>query len=167
MYDICIIGAGVTGCAVARELSRYEANICVIEKCEDVCCGTSKANSAIVHAGFDAPNGSLMAKLNVQGNERMEELAKELDFPFRRNGSLVVCLHEEDLPKLQGLYDKGVKNGVKGLRILSKQEAREIEPNLAEDVAGALYAPTGGIMPVFNDDRACGKCQYKRRRISI
>ena len=88
MYDICIIGAGVTGCAVARELSRYEANICVIEKCEDVCCGTSKANSAIVHAGFDAPNGSLMAKLNVQGNERMEELAKELDFPFRRNGSL-------------------------------------------------------------------------------
>lgn len=149
MYDICIIGAGVTGCAVARELSRYEANICVIEKCEDVCCGTSKANSAIVHAGFDAPNGSLMAKLNVQGNERMEELAKELDFPFRRNGSLVVCLHEEDLPKLRGLYDKGVKNGVKGLRILSKQEAREIEPNLAEDVAGALYAPTGGIVCPF------------------
>jgi len=85
---------------------------------------------------------------NVLGALRLE-LAKELDFPFRRNGSLVVCLHEEDLPKLQGLYDKGVKNGVKGLRILSKQEAQEIEPNLAEDVAGALYAPTGGIVCPF------------------
>lgn len=149
MYDICIIGAGVTGCAIARELSRYHAKICVIERCEDVCCGTSKANSAIVHAGFDAPTGSLMAKLNVQGNEKMEALSKELDFPFKRNGSLVVCLQEEDLPKLQALYDKGVKNGVQGLRILSKQEAREMEPNLADEVAGALYAPTGGIVCPF------------------
>ena len=93
MYDICIIGAGVTGCAVARELSRYEAKVCVIEKCEDVCCGTSKANSAIVHAGFDAPEGSLMARMNVEGNRMMDRLARELDFPFRRNGSLVVCMN--------------------------------------------------------------------------
>ncbi len=90
MYDVCIIGAGVSGCSVARELSRYRVNACVIEKCEDVCCGTSKANSAIVHAGFDAAEGSLMARLNVQGNEMMDQLSEELDVPFKRNGSLVV-----------------------------------------------------------------------------
>lgn len=150
MYDVVIIGAGVTGCAIARELSRYQVNACVIEKCEDVCCGTSKANSAIVHAGFDAAEGSLMAKLNVQGNEMMEQLSKDLDFPFRRNGSLVVCMNEEDLPGLQTLYDRGVKNGVKDLRILNKEEVLEMEPNLSEQVAGALYAPTGGIVCPFN-----------------
>ena len=149
MYDICIIGAGVTGCAVARELSRYEAKVCVIEKCEDVCCGTSKANSAIVHAGFDAPEGSLMARMNVEGNRMMDRLARELDFPFRRNGSLVVCMNEEDLPGLQALYDRGMKNGVEGLRILSGEEAREMEPNLSDALAGALYAPSGGIVCPF------------------
>lgn len=122
MYDVVIIGAGVAGCAVARELSRYKVNACVIEKCEDVCCGTSKANSAIIHAGFDAAEGSLMAKLNVQGNEMMGELAKDLDIPFKRNGSLVVCMHKEDLPGLKTLYDRGVANGVKELRILNKEE---------------------------------------------
>ena len=82
MYDVIIIGAGVAGAASARELSRYQAKICVLEKEEDVCCGTSKANSAIVHAGYDAAEGSLMAKLNVRGNEMMEQLSKDLDFPF-------------------------------------------------------------------------------------
>lgn len=149
MYDVCIIGAGVSGCAVARELSRYKVSACVIEKCEDVCCGTSKANSAIVHAGFDAAENTLMAKLNVQGNEMMDQLSKELDFPFTRNGSLVVCLNKEDLPGLQALYDRGVKNGVKDLQILSREEALEIEPNLSEDTAGALFAPTGGIVCPF------------------
>ena len=90
MYDVIIIGAGVAGSASARELSRYQAKICVLEKEEDVCCGTSKANSAIVHAGYDAAEGSLMARLNVRGNEMMEQLSKDLDFPFKRNGSLVV-----------------------------------------------------------------------------
>ena len=89
MYDVAIIGAGVIGCAIARELSRYEAGICVIEKCADVCEGTSKANSAIVHAGYDAPEGSLKALMNVKGNEKMEKLCRELDVPFHRNGSLV------------------------------------------------------------------------------
>lgn len=149
MYDVCIIGAGVSGCAVARELSRYQVKACVIEKCEDVCCGTSKANSAIVHAGFDAPEGSLMARLNVQGNERMEQLSKELDFPFQRNGSLVVCLDERELPKLQALYEKGVKNGVKGLQILTREEALAMEPNLTDAVVSALYAPAGGIVCPF------------------
>ena len=84
MYDIVIIGAGVSGCAIARELSRYRAKVLVVEKEEDVCCGTSKANSAIVHAGFDAATGSLMAKMNVEGNRLMEQLSIDLDFPFRR-----------------------------------------------------------------------------------
>ena len=150
MYDVCIIGAGVIGCAIARELSRYQVNACVIEKCEDVCCGTSKANSAIVHAGFDAAEGSLMARMNVRGNEMMERLSKDLDFPFRRNGSLVVCVSKEDLPRLQTLYERGVKNGVPKLRVLSKEEALELEPNLSDEVEGALYAPTGGIVCPFN-----------------
>ena len=84
MYDIIVIGAGVSGCAAARELSRYQADICVVDKEEDVCCGTSKANSAIVHAGYDAAEGSLMAKLNVEGNLMMEQLSRDLDFSFRR-----------------------------------------------------------------------------------
>ena len=113
MYDIIIIGAGVTGCAVARYLSRYEGRMLVLEKAEDVCCGTSKANSAIVHAGFDAAHGSLMAKMNLEGNLMMPQLAKDLDFAFKMNGSLVVCMSEEDLPKLRALYENGVKNGAR------------------------------------------------------
>ena len=149
MYDVCIIGAGVTGCAIARELSRYQVDVCVVEKCEDVCCGTSKANSAIIHAGYDAPEGSLMARLNVRGNEMMDGLSQELDFPFRRNGSLTVCLQEEDMPALQALYERGRNNGVKGLRILSGEEALALEPHLQEGVTGALYAPSGGIVCPF------------------
>lgn len=150
MYDVIIIGAGVSGAASARELSRYKVNVCVLEKEDDVCCGTSKANSAIVHAGYDAANGSLMAKLNVRGNEMMGDLAKELDFPFKRNGSLVICRAEEDMPNLQALYERGVKNGVKDLRIISKEEVLELEPNITDEVVAALYAPTGGIVCPFN-----------------
>ena len=150
MYDVIIIGAGVSGAATARELSRYKVNACVIEKEEDVCCGTSKANSAIVHAGYDAATGSLMAKLNVRGNQMMEQLAKDLDFPFKKNGSLVVCLHEEDMPNLQALYDRGVANGVKDLRILNQEELRAMEPNISDDAYAALYAPTAGIVCPFN-----------------
>lgn len=149
MYDIIIIGAGVSGCASARELSRYQANICVVEKDEDVCCGTSKANSAIVHAGYDAEEGSLMAKLNVEGNMMMEQLSKDLDFSFRRNGSLVLCLHEEELANLQALYERGVRNGVKELRILNKEELKAMEPNISDKAVAALFAPTGGIVCPF------------------
>ena len=149
MYDVIIIGAGVTGSAVARELSRYNANVCVLEKCEDVCEGTSKANSAIVHAGFDAAEGSLMAKMNVRGNELMGQLAEDLDIPFKRNGAMVVCIHKEALDGLKTLYDRGIANGVKELRILSREEALEMEPNLSDNVEGALYAPTSGIICPF------------------
>ena len=150
MYDVIIIGAGVSGTATARELSRYKVKACVIEKEEDVCCGTSKANSAIVHAGYDAAEGSLMAKLNVRGNQMMEQLSKDLDFPFKKNGSLVVCLHEEDMPNLQALYDRGVANGVKELRILNCKELKEMEPNISDQAYAALYAPTAGIVCPFN-----------------
>ena len=148
MYDVIIIGAGVVGCAIAEELSRYQVKACVIEKDEDVCNGTSKANSAISHAGFDAIPGTLKAKLNVEGNLMMEKLSKELDFPFKQTGALV-CGREADKPKLQELYEKGIKNGVKELCILDKEEVHKMEPNLADQVVAALYAPTSGIVCPF------------------
>ena len=149
MYDVIIIGAGVSGAATARELSRYQAKICVLEKEEDVCCGTSKANSAIVHAGYDAETGSLKAKLNVRGNELMGELAEKLDFPFERKGSLVLCLNEDDMPSLQALYERGMANGVKDMRILPREEVLRMEPNVTDHVYAALYAPTAGIVCPF------------------
>lgn len=150
MYDVIIIGAGVTGCAVARYLSRYQGSALVLERAEDVCCGTSKANSAIIHAGFDAAHGSLMAKMNVQGSRMLPELAKELDFPFRRNSSLVVCMSEEDMPRLRALYENGVKNGVEGLEIVDAQRLHALEPNVSKKAVAALWAPTGGIVCPFN-----------------
>ncbi|MCI9576227.1 MAG: NAD(P)/FAD-dependent oxidoreductase [Clostridiales bacterium] len=149
MYDVVVIGAGAVGCCVARELSQYQLHIGVLEKEEDVCSGTSKANSGIVHAGFDAKPGSKKALLNVLGNQRMAELAQELDFSFRQNGSLVLCFQEEEIPKLEALLENGRQNGVSGLQILSGGEVRQMEPNLSPHVAAALYAPTGGIVCPF------------------
>ncbi len=161
MYDVIIIGGGVSGAASARELSRYEARVCVLEKEEDICCGTSKANSAIVHAGYDAVPGSMMAKLNVRGNEMMEQLSKELDFPFKRIGSLVICLNEQDMPTLKELYDKGIENGVKGLQILNRDEVLAMEPNITEEVYAALYAPTAGIVCPFGLNIALAENAYE------
>lgn len=149
MLDIIIIGAGVSGAACARELSRYDAKILVLEKEEDVCCGTSKANSAIVHGGFDARTGSLMAKLNVRGSNLMEQLSKDLDFHYDRCGSLVLCMAEEDRPKLRQLYEKGVANGVKELRIIEREELLQMEPNVSDDAVAALWAPSGAIVCPF------------------
>lgn len=149
MYDAVIIGAGVAGCAIARELSRYNVRVCVLEKAEDVCCGTSKANSAIIHAGYDAEPGSLKAKLNVEGNAMMDRLAQELDFHFRRNGSLVVMFEGDDRSKLEELYRRGIENKVKDLRIIEKEELHRLEPALADDAVAALYAPSAGIVCPF------------------
>lgn len=149
MYDVIIIGAGVIGSAIANELMRCDRTVAVLEKGMDVCEGTSKANSAIIHAGFDATPGSLKAKLNVEGNRIMEKLSEELDFSFRRNGSLVLCFQEEEKDRLESLYEKGIKNGVPMLQILTGDEARKLEPNLSESVVAALYAPTGGIVCPF------------------
>ena len=149
MYDVIIIGAGVSGTAIARELSRYELKICVLEREEDVCCGTSKANSGIVHAGYDAASGTLMAKLNVRGNELMEQLSVDLDFPFCRTGSLVICRNPEELPRLEELKARGIRNGVKDLRILNRRALTEMEPNISDDAVAALYAPSAGIVCPF------------------
>lgn len=150
MRDIIIIGAGVSGTACARELSKYKLDVLVVEKEEDVCCGTSKANSAIVHAGFDAKVGSLMAELNVKGNEMMEELCHELDIKFQRNGAVVACYSSNDIDKLEELKARGISNGVKGLKIIYQQELRELEPNISDEAVAALYAPSSGIICPFD-----------------
>lgn len=157
MYDAVIIGGGVIGCAVARYLSRFQGRFCLLERENDVCSGTSKANSAIVHAGFDAKAGTLMAKYNVLGSRMMPQLAKELDFPFRRNGSLVLCLAQEDMPKLRALYENGIQNGVEGLEILDARRLHEMEPNISDGAVAALWAPTGGIVCPFQMTVALGE----------
>ncbi len=149
LYDVLIIGAGVSGSAVARELSRYGARICVVEREEDVCCGTSKANSAIIHAGFDAQTGSLMAKLNVEGNTLMWQLAEDLDFKVKRCGSLVVCTDEASRSGLEELLARGQANGVPDLRIVEREELRHMEPNISDAAIAALWAPSAGIVDAF------------------
>ncbi len=148
-YDVIVVGAGVVGSAVARELSRRKGKFLVAERALDVCEGTSKANSAIIHAGFDAEPGTMKAKMNVKGNQMMDKLSEELDIPFKRVGAFVVCFAKEELPKLQELYDRGVKNGVTGMKLLTGEEARALEPNLSEEVEGALLAETSGIVCPF------------------
>ena len=149
MFDVIIIGAGVSGCAIARELSRRKGNFLVIDRAEDVCCGTSKANSAIVHAGYDAPQGTLMAKLNVQGSRMMGALSKELDFHYQNIGSLVVMNKDQNRAELLRLYENGIANGVEGLRIVEQEELRRMEPNISDDAVAALYAPTAAIICPF------------------
>lgn len=149
MLDAVIIGAGVNGCAIARELSKKKLNIAVLEKSTDVCEGTSKANSGIAHAGFDARPGTLMARLNVRGSAMMESLSKELDFPYKKNGSLVLCFDEKDMGKLQELKERGIQNGVNNLEVIDRQKAQELEPNIGQQVVGALHAPDGAIICPF------------------
>ena len=149
MYDVIIIGAGVSGCAIARELSRYKMKTMVLEKALDVCEGTSKANSGITHAGYDAKPGTLKAKLNVEGNRRMKALSEELDFPYKQNGSLVLCFDEKDRSKLEELKKRGECNGVPDIRILNREEVLSLEPGAGEQVVSALYAPTGAIVCPF------------------
>lgn len=145
-YDVAVIGGGVTGGLTLRELSRWQLSAVLLEKEEDVVMGASKANSAIVHAGFDAEPGTNKAKYNVLGNAMMEETAKELSVPFVRNGSLVLAFTGEDLDTIAELKARGEQNGVPGLSLLSAEEVLALEPNVTPEVKGALSAPTGGIV---------------------
>lgn len=150
MYDVIIIGSGVSGAAAAMALSKYKLKICVLEKEEDVCEGTSKANSGIVHAGYDAKPGSLKARLNVWGNELMGELSSKLDIPFNRYGSFVAATDSEGEEKLKELYEQGIANGVPGMEIIKDiSRIREKEPNISDDVTAVLYGPTGGVVCPF------------------
>ncbi len=149
MYDALIIGGGVVGCAIARELSRYQLKLCLLEKEEDVCTGTSKANSAIVHAGFDAEPGSKKALFNVRGSQMMADLCRDLDIPYRRCGSLVLSFDAADRPKLEQLLARGRQNGVEGLEIVEGDALRAMEPHLSDEAVAALHAPTGAIICPF------------------
>lgn len=162
MFDVAIIGAGVIGCAIARELAKYQLDICVIEKNNDVASGASKANSGIVHAGEDPIPGTMKAKMNIRGNEMFEELQKDLDFPFKRNGSMVLCFKEEDRVKLEQLKQRGLSNGmINNMTIVNREKALEIEPNLSEQVVAALILPTGGIVCPYEFTIALAENAYE------
>lgn len=146
MQDIVIIGCGVIGAACAYELAKYNLAVTILEASNDVANGTTKANSAIVHAGYDPHPGTSMAKLNVEGNAMMEPLCRRLDVPFKRVGSHVLAFSEEELDTLRTLYTRGVANGVPSLRLLTAEEVRSMEPTVSPEVKGSLYAPTAGII---------------------
>lgn len=148
-YDVIIVGGGVVGCFIARALSRYQLRVLLLEREADVCSGASKANTAIVHAGYDAKPGTLKASLNVAGNRMYDQVCAELDVPFQRCGTYVVALSEDDLHTLDELYQRGKQNGVTGMRIISREEMQRIEPLVNPETRGALYASTGGIVDPF------------------
>lgn len=146
MFDVVVIGGGVIGGSILRELTKYEGSFCLLEKEEDVAMGQSRANSGIVHAGFDAVPNSLKAKFNVLGNKMMPQYAKDLGVKYRNNGSLVLGFNEDDYKTLQDLKTRGEANGVEGLTILDREALVKIEPNVSDNVTCALFAPTGGIV---------------------
>ncbi len=145
-YDVAIVGAGVVGGLIARELSRFKLSVALLEKCNDVAMGTTKANSAIVHGGFDAQNGTLKAKLNVEGTAMMPEVCKKLSVPFKKNGSVVVAFSEKEMEHIKVLYERGIKNGVPQLSVIDRDELRRREPNISDEAVGALLSESAGIV---------------------
>ena len=146
MTDVVVIGAGVVGGAVARKLTEYNLKVCIVEKCSDVAMGATRANSAIVHAGFDAKPGTLKALLNVRGSKMMKAYAEELGVKYKNNGSLVVGFNDEDRATLTELCERGKNNGVDGVEVLNREQILAIEPNIGDSVTCALLAPTGAII---------------------
>ncbi|WP_297134114.1 NAD(P)/FAD-dependent oxidoreductase, partial [Terrisporobacter sp.] len=149
MKDIIIIGSGVVGCSIARELSKYKLNISVIDKNEDISEGISKANSGIIHGGFNEKKGTLKAKLNLEANKIIDELAKELEFPFKRNGSLILAFNEDEFQRVKSLKEQGNDLGIDELEILEKGEVLDLEENINCDVVGALYVKNSGIVSPY------------------
>ncbi|MDD4292157.1 MAG: NAD(P)/FAD-dependent oxidoreductase [Clostridia bacterium] len=147
-YDVIIIGGGVIGCSILRRLSLTNQRVLLLEKGSDVAVGASRANSGIVHAGYDAEVGTLKARLNVKGAAMFMDLHRQLEFPYVNTGSLVLA-NKEGLNGLYGLLNKGIINGVPDLKLLSRKELLDIEPNIADDIAFGLYAPTAGIVSPY------------------
>ena len=146
MFEFVIIGAGVIGGMVARELTKYTDSVCILERGSDVALGATRANSAIVHAGYDAKEGSLKAMLNVRGSKMMAEVCRQLGVKYKNNGSLVVGFNEEDEKTLLDLCKRGKTNGVEGVRVIYRDEILALEPNFGDGVTVALHAPTGAIV---------------------
>lgn len=160
-FDVVVVGAGIAGCTAARELARYDLSICVLEAGNDIACGATRANSAIVHAGFDPVPGTRKARFNVEGSKAYPCWCDELGVQFRRNGSMVLAFDDEGRLKLDELVRRADANGVEGVRIVSGSRAREMEPNVSPEVACALVAPTGGIVDPYGfafaaAENACG-----------
>ena len=149
MRDIIVIGAGVVGCSIARELSKYNLDVLVVEKNSDVSEGISKGNSGIVHAGYNEKIGTLKAKLNIEGNKIFDDLSRDLQFPFKRNGAFILAFSDEDMNILESLKENGEKLGVEGLEILTREEALNIEPNLNKEIVGVLNVKTSGIVSPY------------------
>lgn len=149
MRDIIVIGAGVVGCSIARELSKYNLDVLVVEKNSDVSEGISKGNSGIVHAGYNEKIGTLKAKLNIEGNKMFDDLSRDLQFPFKRNGAFILAFSDKDMKTLESLKEKGEKLGIEGLEILTREEALNIEPNLNKEIVGVLNVKTSGIVSPY------------------
>ena len=157
MTDVIVIGAGVVGCATARELARYALRVVVLEKGSDVAEGATKSNSAIVHAGFDAKPGTLKARFNAAGNAQFEPLCREMGVPFQRNTSLVVAFSPEELPRLEELKARGEENGVPGLRLVGRDELAALEPHIGREARAALRtASNSPSTAAFDRWRATG-----------
>ncbi len=149
VYDVAVIGAGVTGAAIARQLSSYRLQVVLLEKEADACFGVSKANSGIIHGGFHHGPDALKARLEILGNLMFDRLQKELGFPFRRCGILVAALNEEELKAVGKLYENGVRNKVIGIELAGRERMLALEPNLNPDVVGGLHAPSGGVIEPY------------------
>ncbi len=146
VYDVLIVGAGIVGCCIASDLTRSGYSVCLIDKASDVATGASKANSGLIHAGFDAPTGTLKAKLNVEGNKMYPSLCKRLSLPLSKRGAVVVG---NDATAVKTIYDRGVANGVKNLFILNRSQLLELLPNLAENITVGLYAKDAYIISPY------------------
>ncbi len=149
IYDVAIIGAGVSGAAIARKLSQYDLKVAVLEKEKDVSFGVSKANSGIIHGGFHHNLNTLKSKLEIQGNIMFDQLQKDLDFPFERCGIIVAAFNVEEMKTVERLYQQGIENKAIGIELCSKQRIHKLEPNLNKDVIGGLFAPSGGIIEPY------------------
>lgn len=149
LFDVAVIGAGVSGASIARRLSMYDIRVALLEKETDVSFGTSKANSGIIHGGFHHGPGYLKTRLELQGNMMFDQLQRELHFPFQRCGIIVAAMNVEEMKTVQYLYDQGRKNGSAGIELCSRERILDLEPKLSPDTVGGLYAPIGGIIEPY------------------